>query len=71
MGQVSGPEVRLRLEHEIKELEAELADLQSRMPAHSVPPAMMLALDDLEERLSDLRMRHAALPSDVKAARRD
>ena len=35
----------------IKELEKQIADLKSRWPAHSVPPAMMQQLDDLEEEL--------------------
>jgi hypothetical protein len=64
-------EERLRLEHEITELEADLAELQLRMPAHSVSPAMMLALDDLEERLAHLRMRRGALPHDDQPSLRD
>lgn len=69
MGQMSGPDGKIRLKQEIAELEAELAGLQARMPAHSVPPAMMLALDDLEERLAHLRMRRAALAPDDASGR--
>ena len=33
----------------IQELEEKIADLKKRWPAHSVPPAMLQELDDLEE----------------------
>jgi hypothetical protein len=36
----------------VAELEKQLADLQARLPAHSVPPSMMVELDDLEEELA-------------------
>lgn len=52
---------RERLHQEIAALEAQLADLHARMPAHSIPPAMMLALDELEERLAAARAQLAAL----------
>lgn len=32
-------------------LETQIADLKERWPAHSVPPAMMQQLDELEEEL--------------------
>ena len=35
----------------IQELEQRIADLKNRWPSHSVPPAMMLQLDELEEAL--------------------
>jgi hypothetical protein len=35
----------------IRELQRRIADLKSRWPAHSVPPAMMQQLDELEEEL--------------------
>ncbi len=35
----------------IQELEQQIADLKNRWPSHSVPPAMMLQLDELEEAL--------------------
>ncbi|MBT3188365.1 MAG: histidine kinase [Anaerolineae bacterium] len=35
----------------IKELEEKIADLKKRWPAHSVPPALLQELDDLEEEL--------------------
>ena len=36
----------------IQELEKKIADLKERWPAHSVPPALMLELDELEEELA-------------------
>jgi hypothetical protein len=38
----------------IKELEKQIADLKCQWPAHSVPPAMLQRLDDLEEELEIL-----------------
>ena len=37
----------------IQELEEKIADLEKRWPAHSVPPAMVQELDDLEEELAE------------------
>lgn len=37
----------------IKELEEKIAELKKRWPAHSVPPALMRELDDLEEELAE------------------
>jgi len=39
----------------IKELEKQIADLKRQWPAHSVPPAMLQRLDELEEELEILR----------------
>jgi len=36
----------------IKELEEKIADLKKRWPAHSVPPALLQELDDLEDALA-------------------
>mgnify|MGYP001123034865 CR=1 FL=1 len=37
--------------HTIQALEKQIADLNARWPSHSVPPAMMAQLDELEEAL--------------------
>ena len=37
----------------IKELEEKIADLKKRWPAHSVSPAMLQELDDLEDALEE------------------
>ncbi|MFL7794797.1 MAG: histidine kinase [Anaerolineae bacterium] len=39
----------------IVELEKRIADLQARLPKHSVPPAMMIELEELEEALACLK----------------
>ena len=38
-------------EERVRELEKMIADLQARLPAHSIPPRMIEALEDLEEEL--------------------
>lgn len=40
---------------QLRRLEARLADLKARWPAHSVRPAMWMELEDLEEEVSRLR----------------
>lgn len=42
---------------EIARLEAEIVDLKRRWPAHSVKPAMVQQLEELEERLSLLKKK--------------
>ena len=39
----------------IKELEKQIEELKSRWPAHSVKPAMVQRLDELEEELEKAR----------------
>ena len=39
----------------IKELEKQIAELKSRWPAHSVKPAMVQRVDELEEELEKAR----------------
>jgi hypothetical protein len=36
---------------QIKEIEAKIADLKARWPAHSVPPRMWQELEELEDQL--------------------
>jgi BMFP domain-containing protein YqiC len=43
----------------IAQLEKEIAELEARLPAHSVPAAMMIELEELEEELEALRARIA------------
>jgi BMFP domain-containing protein YqiC len=45
----------------IAELEARLADLKERLPAHSIPPAMITEWDELDEALAEARLRLTAL----------
>jgi hypothetical protein len=39
----------------IKEIEAKIADLERRLPAHSVPAAMLQQLEELEDELERAR----------------
>jgi len=39
----------------IEEIEAEIADLKARWPAHSVPPHMWQQLEELEAKLEQAR----------------
>jgi hypothetical protein len=48
---------KLDLEKEIAALEARLADLIARLPAHSIPPAMMAEFDEIEEQLDQAKIR--------------
>lgn len=50
------------LARRIQELETRLADLEARLPAHSVPAAMWEQLEELEEELA--RLRRAARPAE-------
>ena len=42
---------------EVQRLEKQLADLEARWPAHSVPPSMLQELEELEEKLEEARRR--------------
>ena len=41
----------------IEEIKAKIADLKKRWPAHSVSPALMQELDDLEEELEKAQQK--------------
>jgi uncharacterized protein YceH (UPF0502 family) len=41
----------------IAQLEKEIAELKARLPKHSVPAAMIIELEDLEEEIEALRAR--------------
>jgi len=45
------------LEQELLRLEADLADRQAALPAHSIRPHQLIEIEDLEERIADLRRR--------------
>jgi hypothetical protein len=36
---------------QITELKKRIADLKARLPRHSIPPTMLIELEDLEEKL--------------------
>ena len=39
----------------IAQLEEEIQEMKARLPKHSVPPAMIIELEDLEEELEALK----------------
>lgn len=41
----------------IAQLEKEIAELNARLPKHSVPAAMIIELEDLEDELEALKAR--------------
>jgi hypothetical protein len=45
------------LEQELLRLEAELAEREAALPAHSVRPHQLIEIEDLEERIADLQRR--------------
>jgi hypothetical protein len=49
------------LQQIIAALEARLADLYARLPAHSIPPAMIAELDEIDEQLAQARARLAQI----------
>jgi hypothetical protein len=44
-------------EKRMEELEVAIAQVKARLPKHSVPPAMIIELEELEEELEALRAR--------------
>ncbi|GAB6170649.1 hypothetical protein JCM15765_01270 [Paradesulfitobacterium aromaticivorans] len=46
---------RESLEKQLQQVEADLADLKARWPAHSVKPDMIFKRDDLEEERDRLK----------------
>jgi polyhydroxyalkanoate synthesis regulator phasin len=41
----------------IDQLERQLAELKARLPKHSVPPVMIIEMEELEEELETLKAR--------------
>jgi hypothetical protein len=57
----STPLTKAELEKLIASLEARLADLYARLPAHTIPPAMIAELDEIDEQLEKARARLAQI----------
>jgi uncharacterized small protein (DUF1192 family) len=51
------PESGVALRQELARLRAELAERRASLPAHSIRPHQLLALEDLEERIAELSRR--------------
>jgi len=37
------------------EIEAQIEELENNLPAHSIPPAMIMRLEELEDKLAQLK----------------
>ena len=42
----------------VEELECQIADLKKRWPAHSIKPAMIMQLEELEDELRKVKREH-------------
>ena len=60
METTNAPERQVLLQW-IETLEAHLAELKRRLPAHSLPPALMAEMDELDEALRFAQEQLAAL----------
>ena len=49
------------LEREIRELEERLKDRELALPAHSIRPAQLLLIEELEEEIKEKKRRLASL----------
>jgi HAMP domain-containing protein len=49
----------MNTEQRLRALEQQLADLRARLPKHSVPAAMILELESLEDEIERLRLQPA------------
>jgi HAMP domain-containing protein len=45
------------MKNRIREIEEQITELKSRMPAHSIQPRMLQELEDLETELDDLKTK--------------
>jgi hypothetical protein len=52
---------------EIGDLELRLERLKAQLPAHSISPALMIALDELEGQLADAHRRLAEISEESDA----
>jgi ubiquinone/menaquinone biosynthesis C-methylase UbiE len=53
----------------IKEIEEQIADLKARWPAHSVPPAMWMQLEELEAKLEEAKASRKKMNEGIFDAR--
>ena len=55
---------RQTIEAQIESLEAEIAEVKRQWPKHSVPPSLVIRLEDLEEALQEANTALQALNHD-------
>lgn len=44
-----------QIKQRLVKLQKELKQVRSQLPAHSIPPAMMLQIDELEDQIAELK----------------
>jgi hypothetical protein len=54
----------IEIKNRIKELEDQLADLEARLPAHSIPPNLVAEMDRLDEQIQAENERLGKLRSE-------
>jgi hypothetical protein len=56
---VSDQEYAMSNKERIAQLEKEIEEVKARLPKHSVPPAMIIELEDLEDELATLKAQES------------
>lgn len=46
-----------KLEKELEDLKAKLEDARKRLPAHTIRPHQMMAIEELEERIEEIESK--------------
>jgi len=59
-------ELIIEIRKRIEALEKQLADLEARLPAHSIPPNLIAEMDFLDEQILAEKMRIADLSEEKK-----
>ena len=52
-------------QHRVRELEEKIAELKARLPRHSVPPSMLIEMEELEDELKRLLARGTSDENEV------
>ena len=51
----------------ISQLERQLADLQARLPAHSIPPNLIAEMDEIDDQLNKAKSQLTAMNEENKS----
>ena len=51
----------------ISQMERQLADLQARLPAHSIPPNLIAEMDEIDDQLNEAKSQLAAMNEENKS----
>jgi len=50
----------------ISQIEKQAANLQARLPAHSIPPNLIAEMDEIDDQLNEAKSQLAAMNQDNK-----